>query len=116
MKRFKFLLLLAMAVSVSLSSCDKDKDGDSVMGGSMSLKHDGSSWTASLAVAATHTSGVLSVTGSDSNANQCNVTLYNIPGAGTYDLGGSFSNPNTGRWTQGLGTNDTYSTMVGQGS
>ncbi|HOX78390.1 MAG TPA: DUF6252 family protein [Bacteroidales bacterium] len=117
MKKMRLFTFLIIALSIALVSCDKDNDGNNNgMGGTMTLKHDGSNWSASLAVAAANTNGVLSVTGSDNSANQCNVTLYNIPGPGTYQLGGSMSNPNTGRWTQGLGQNDTYSTMVGQGT
>jgi hypothetical protein len=117
MKKMRLFTFMILAAVIGLSSCSNDDDNDNNgSGGSMTLKHDGTSWSASLAVAAANTNGVLSVTGSDMSANQCNVTLYNIPGTGTYDLGVSMSNPNTGRWTQGLGQNDTYTTMVGQGT
>lgn len=111
-------MLCLLAVSFSLTSCKKDgdDDGPAGMGGSMKLKHDGSSWSASLSVQAINSNGVLNITGSDYNANQCQLILMNVPGPGTYQIGGNPSNPNSGRWTQGLGTNDTYSTMLGQGS
>lgn len=109
--------MIILAATIGLMSCNKDDDNNnSGFGGSLSLKHDGTSWSANVAVSAVNTNGVLSITGSDGNSNQCNITLYNTPGTGTFDLGVSMSNPNTGRWTQGLGINDTYSTMVGQGT
>ena len=118
MKTKRLFTILMLTIALGFASCDKDNDDDNNngTGGTLTLKHDGTSWSASLAVAAANTNGVLSVTGSDSNANQCNITLYNIPGTGTYDLGVTMTNPNTGRWTQGLGQNDTYTTMLGQGS
>ncbi len=107
-----------LAASLSMTSCNKEDDDDNnnAGNGSMSLKHDGSSWSANVAVQGVNTNGVLSVSGSDASANQCNITLYNIPGTGTYQLGGTMTNTNSGRWTQGLGTNDTYTTMLGQGT
>ncbi|MEZ5084064.1 MAG: DUF6252 family protein [Bacteroidales bacterium] len=84
--------------------------------GAMTCKVNGTSWTASLAVVATDENGLLTVTGSDSNAHQCQVSVFNHTGTGTYSLGGSITNPNLGRWTEGLSQNDTYSTMVGLGS
>ncbi len=109
--------MFLLAASVIMSSCnEEDDDNNNAGNGSMNLKHDGTSWTANIAVQGVNTNGVLSVTGSDGSANQCNITLYNIPGTGTYQLGGTMTNTNSGRWTQGLGTNDTYSTMLGQGT
>lgn len=100
-----------------VASCDKnDDDNNNGTGGSMSARVDGTSWTASLAVAAANTNGVLSVTGSGSDGTQCNITLYNIPGTGTYTVGGDPSNANTGRWTGSINAVDTYTTMVGQGT
>jgi len=84
--------------------------------GSMSLKVDGTSWTASLAVVATNSGGLVTVTGSDSNAHQAQVTIYNVSGTGTYQLGGSMTNPNMGRWTAGVNPEQTYTTSLGLGS
>lgn len=117
MKKTTFVLILLVAGVIGMTSCKKEDSGDgSGAGGTMTLKIDGSSWSASLKVAASYSGGVLSVTGSDSNAKQCNITLTNISGTGTFDIGGSMTNPNSGRWTQGLGTNDTYMTQLGLGS
>jgi hypothetical protein len=118
MKPIRFLTLIMMAGMISLVSCKKDNNDDNnpATGGTMTLKYDGNSWTADLAVQAVNTNGVLTVSGSDNSAHQCNITLLNIPGTGTYELGVTMSNPNTGRWTAGLDQNDTYSTSLGQGS
>ena len=113
----RFLALFILAATIGLASCKKDdNNNDQGTSGTMTLKHDGSSWSANLAVVAVNSNGVLTITGSDNSANQCNVTLYNIPGTGTYELGVTITNTNTGRWTQGVAQDDTYTTMLGQGS
>lgn len=122
MKTMKSLLIAALSFSLLFMSCSKDKDetnpdNSTTQGNSLTCKVDGNAWTASLAVVATNSGGVLTVTGSDSNAGQCQITLMNVKGTGTYELGGSATNPNTGRWTQGLDpNNDTFTTMMGIGS
>ena len=110
MKAVKFLMLVVLISSIAFSSCKKDDDtGDPSTGnGSMTLKHAGTSWNASLAVQAVNTNGVINVTGSDSNAKQASIVLYNVTKTGTYTVGG-IGNSNSLRWTEGLGQNDTYS-------
>ncbi len=115
----KLMLVSFLAISL-LNSCSK-KDDDNTepennpAAAALSCKVNGNAWTASLAVVATNTGGILTVTGSDSNAKQCQVIIYNADGTGTYTLGGSLTNPSTGRWTEGLNASDTYTTSVGLG-
>jgi hypothetical protein len=120
MKTFgNFLLISFLAVSL-LSGCSKKDDDNTepetnTPTTALTCKVNGTSWPASLAVVATNSGGILTVTGSDSNAKQCQVIIYDANGAGTYTLGGSLTNPNTGRWTEGLNATDTYTTSVGLG-
>lgn len=118
----KFLFISFLAVSL-LSGCSKKEDdntepeNNNTAAGSLSCKVAGTAWTASLAVVATNSGGVLTVTGSDSNAKQCQVIVYNPDGTGTYTLGGSMTNPSTGRWTESLDPNTgTYTTSMGLGT
>ncbi len=120
MKSRNLLLMVLVAGIITLGSCKKD-DGDSGTpvgsNGSISLKVDGSTWNASLAVQAVNSNGVINVTGSDSNAKQAGVTLYGISAPGTYQVGP----PNAGnmlRWTEGLGQTDTYQAngVIGTGT
>ena len=120
----RLLLLFVLSLGISLSSCKKDDDDDSgdnnnnptTGQGSMTLKYDGTSWSASLAVVATSSNGVWTVTGSDSGAKQCGLSVNNVTGPGTYTVGGNLTNPNMGRWTASTDPSDTYTTMLGQGS
>jgi len=113
-----FITILGAAV---ISGCNKKDDenaepDNNTSTGTFTCKVNGTSWTASLAVVATNSGGVLTVTGSDSNAGQCQVIISNPSGTGTYALGGSMTNQSNGRWTQGTGQEDTFTTMLGQGS
>jgi hypothetical protein len=120
MKSRNLLLMMLIAGVTMLSSCNKnDDDSGTPIGsnGSISLKVDGSTWNASLAVQAVNSNGVINVTGSDSNAKQAGVTLYGISAPGTYQVGP----PNAGnmlRWTEGLGQTDTYQAngVIGNGT
>ena len=123
MKRLATLLSLAMLAGMVLISCNKDDDdngGDDnnniPSGNMMKCQVNGTAWEATLAVVATSDPAVVTCTGSDSNSRQLMFSINNPDGTGTYQLGGSLTNPNMGRWTQGLGQNDTYTTMLGQGS
>lgn len=117
MKKTTVFYLFMIAFAMTFTSCSKDDDGGPVgSAGNLTLKADGQDWSASLTVQAVNSNGVISVTGSDSNAKQCNITLVNISSTGTYTLGGSMTAENSGRWTAGLATTDTYSTFLGQGS
>lgn len=121
MKAITKMILIAFVATAVLTGCSKDDDetnepeNNNPTTGAMTLKADGADWSASLAVVASNEGGVLTVTGSDSNAHQAQVIIYNASGTGTYTLGGSITNQSNGRWTVGLGQNDTYTTMVGQG-
>ena len=117
-KQLFFLVLFASAIITA--SCSKEEDeveknnnNQNPTSGSMSCNVNGTTWTASLAVVATNSNGLLTITGSDSNAHQCQATVLNHTGVGSYPLGESMTNPNTGRWTEGVGQSDTYSTIVG---
>lgn len=119
MKTAKLLLFVFIAVGLSLGSCKKkdDENADpSLSGGSLSARIDGADWNASLAVQAVNSNGVLSVTGSDASSKQLQITVINPTGAGEYQLGGNMTNQNSGRWTAGVNTNQTYTTTVGLGS
>jgi len=118
MKTLKNLCLLSILFVIALSACKKDdetqvEDNNSTSG-TMACTADGTAWTASLAVVATKNGTLITVTGSDSNAHQCQLILNNVSGTGTYSLNG-MTNPNSGRWTAGIATNQTYTTSIGQG-
>ena len=118
MKNLKFLLFALMAfVAVTVVSCKKDKTTNPASDGSITLKVDGTSWDASLSVQAVNTSGVINVTGSDSNAKQASIILLNVTSTGTYSVGG-LGNNNQLRWTEGTGQNDTYTanSIIGTGT
>ena len=117
MKKVKLLFFVLISISVlNLVSCKKDDDGGTTPGsnGSISLVVDGSSWNASLSVQAVNTNGVINITGSDSNAKQASIMLYNVTETGTYTVEGS----NQLRWTEGLGQDDSYiaSFLLGSGT
>ncbi|GAB4327484.1 MAG: hypothetical protein Kow00127_20270 [Bacteroidales bacterium] len=120
MKKLVFLFLAAGLML--MSGCSKDESTEPDNGGNtnntsgtMTLNSDGASWSAGLAVVATNSGGIITVTGSDNSAHQCQIAVSNVTGPGTFTLGASMTNPNYGRWTTGLGQNDTYTTMLGQG-
>lgn len=112
--------MMLIAGVTLFSSCNKNDDDSGTpagSNGSISLKVDGSTWNASLAVQAVNSNGVINVTGSDSNAKQAGVTLYGVTAPGTYQVGP----PNAGnmlRWTEGLGQTDTYQAngVIGTGT
>ncbi|NOX87369.1 MAG: hypothetical protein GXO86_15660 [Chlorobi bacterium] len=111
-------LALTLITGVVFSGCKKSNDDNPVAGnGTMSLKHDGQAWTATLSVQGVNTNGVVSITGSDSNANQAQVNIYQANGPGTYKIGPSGNAGSMGRWTQGIGQTDTYTAnnVIGTG-
>ena len=111
----KILLVFILAVGMIFTACKKDEEETGGNGGgdpnptpqpgTMTLKVDGAAWTADLAVVATKTEQkgnyLITVTGSDNNAHQCQVAVHNVSGPGTYQLGGNMTNQNLGRWTEG---------------
>lgn len=113
MKKFKLVFVVMMSLAfISLTSCKKDSDDDNdsnpvLGGGTMTLKVDGTSWSASLASQAINTNGVINVTGSDSDAHQIAITLLNVTETGTYEVGSMVSQHGI-RWTEGLESTDTY--------
>ncbi len=111
-------IALTLITGVVFTSCNKSNDNNPAPGGnSLSLKHDGQAWSASLSVQAVNTNGVINVTGSDSNANQAAIVVYQANGPGTYKIGPGGNAGNMGRWTQGIGTTDTFSAsnVIGSG-
>lgn len=120
--RFAFMIILSLGIV--MTACKKDEGEDDNPGGNtptptqgtLACKVDGADWSASLAVVATNSGGVFTVTGSDSQAKQCQVSIMNINGPGTYQIGGGLTNPNAGRWTASTDPADTYSTMLGMGT
>lgn len=122
MKAITNLLLGVLLVTgLVFTSCKKDNNeesGGSVpSNGSLTLKHGGQSWSATLSVQAVNTNGVVNITGSDSNANQGAVVVYQASGPGTYTIGPAGNAGNLGRWTEGLGQTDTYvaNQVIGSG-
>lgn len=120
MKTIKnYALLFILITGVVMTSCKKKNDNNPVPGskGTMSLKHDGQAWSASLSVQAVNTNGVINVTGSDSQANQAAISVYQASGPGTYKIGPGENAGNMGRWTQGINTTDTYTanSVIGLG-
>lgn len=123
MKTLFQLALISFIGFTILSGCSKKDDDNSTpdnnstpTGNSMNCKVDGNAWSASLAVVATNTGGVLTVTGSDSNGKQCQVIIFSPSGTGSYELGNTMTNQSNGRWTGSPDPMDTYSTMLGQGA
>jgi hypothetical protein len=120
MKSRNLFLMVLIAGVISFVSCKKDDDDSGTpagSNGSISLTVDGSTWSATLAVQAVNSNGVVNVTGSDSNAKQAGITLYGVSAPGTYQVGP----PNVGnmlRWTEGLAQTQTYqaSGVIGTGT
>jgi len=119
MKKVKIIFLALISISIlNLTACKKDDaadDNPTISGGSMSLKVDGTAWSASLASQAVNTNGVINVTGSDSDAHQVAITLLNVTEPGTYSVGG-MGNQNGIRWTEGLASTDSYLANFALGS
>jgi len=119
MKQIKLFAVLLLLAAISFSGCNKNDDNNDPSGsaGSMSLTVDGSNWSATLAVQAISNSGVINITGSDSNANQASVILYGVSTTGTYQVGPG--NPsNQLRWTAGTDPINTYQAngVIGSGT
>lgn len=122
MKKLVTLTALLLLSGLVFVSCSKDDDGENENGNNtptgnmMKATINGTAWEATLAVVASNDPIVVSCTGSDSESKQLMFSINNPTGTGEYPLGGNLTNPNMGRWTQGLGQNDTYTTMLGQGA
>ena len=115
----KLVFVFVLTTGVVFSSCNKKEEENPgvTTNGTLSLKHDGSNWSATLSVQAVNSGGVVNVTGSDSNANQGAISVYNASGPGTYKIGLNGDAGNLGRWTQGTDQNDSYvaSYVIGGG-
>jgi Family of unknown function (DUF6252) len=118
MKTKNLLILFVLVTGIALSSCKKTNSVNPLGNGSMSLKVDGTSWSANLAVEAVNTNGVLSITGSDASAHQAAVTLNGATGPGTYQVGSNGNSGNMLRWTEGTGSDQTYQAtfIIGSGT
>lgn len=120
MKLFKAFIIVLAVMSVSLTACKKDDNGDDNGGnlpgtGTMTLKYNGTDWSATLTVQAVNSNGVINVTGSDGNAHQASVILYGVSGPGTYALGAGYPQ-NLCTWTEGTDASQTYSASLVLGS
>lgn len=113
MKNFKILFCYSLML-FCMASCKKDKESK-VTGGSMSAKIDGQEWSATLATQGTKVNGVLALGGTGSGG-QININLMSYSGPGTFQLGGSMTNPNHASYTTTSQPIVSYSNMVGQGS
>ena len=116
----KTTLMLLAVIAVTFAGCKKDNSDDNNNGtqpaGTMSLTVHGKNWTANFGVAATKNSGQISVTGTGSSSLSCNLTLYNIPGVGTYPISGITPNSNAATWKEGSGEVNTYRASYPKGS
>ena len=112
---------MILIAGITVTSCNKTEDPGTPAGsnGTMTLKYAGMAWSASLSVQAINTNGVLSVTGSDSNAKQGALNINNINGTGIYKVGSNGTDPgNMLRWTEGLGQDQSYlaNSVIGTGT
>jgi|GEM_PF-747904 hypothetical protein len=116
----QFTLAMIALLFLGLASCTKSDEtmpeNPILTDGSITLKADGVSWSASLAVQAVNTNGVINITGSDANAKQASILLYGIHQTGTYQMAAGIAHQL--RWTAGLDQNDTYMAngLVGSGT
>jgi len=113
MKRVKLLFYCSL-ILIGMASCKKNED-TKVTGGSMSAKVDGKDFTATLATQGTKTSGVLTIAGTGSDG-QINIVIMSYSSPGTFQLGGSATNPNNSSYTTTKLPIVSYSNMVGQGT
>lgn len=122
MKIHKVIFLAMMAVSISLASCKKDDDdnpdpeNNNTSNGTMTAKVDGVDFEATLAVQASLDEGVFVVAGNNGNSQQIQITLNGVSSAGTFQIGGSATNPNMGLYVDGPSAEESYTTIVGVGS
>jgi len=121
MKLYKVFFMALLAISVGLASCNKDDDDNADpennnSNGTMTAKVDGADFDATLAVQATLDGGVFVVAGNNGNAQQIQITLNGVTSAGTYQIGGSATNPNMGMWVASASAEESYTTIVGVGS
>lgn len=115
-KLISLLILLGfIVVSCSKDDTDTDPGNEPPSGNTLTATIDGAAWNASLAVVASSDPGIVTITGSDSNSKQLMFSIYNPTGPGSYTLGETLTNQNMGRWTIGVGQNETFTTMLGQG-
>jgi hypothetical protein len=121
MKLYKVFFMALLAVSIGLASCNKDDDdnpdpGNNNSNGTMTASVDGADFDATLTVQGTLDNGVFVVAGNNGNAQQIQITLNGVSAAGTYQIGGSATNPNMGLYVDGPSAEQSYTTIVGVGS
>jgi hypothetical protein len=113
MRNFKPLFYCGLMVLL-ITSCKKNEESK-VTGGSMSAKIDGRDFSATLATQATKASGVLTIAGTGSDG-QINIVIMSYSTPGTFQLGGTTTNPNNSSYTTTSTPIVSYSNMVGQGT
>jgi len=111
-----FVALLFLGLAGCTKTEETTPENPLLSGGSITLKADGVSWNASLAVQAVNTNGVINITGSDSNAKQASILLYGVSQTGSYSMTAGMAHQL--RWTAGLEQSDTYMAngLVGNGT
>ena len=118
MKPIKFFVTLSIITAFSITACNKNDNNNTPSGnaGSLSLKYDGTNWTATN-VQATFVNDIVNVAGIDNNNHQATITLEGISQTGTYQVGpGNPSNQLS--WTEGTNPEDVYQAnwTIGSGS
>lgn len=85
----KTLIFIAI-VSISLSGCKKNANADDPENnsGTMSATIDGVDWTAAKITLATWSSDQLYIKGEASDGSLIQISLLDVPGVGTYHVGG----------------------------
>lgn len=115
MKNFKNLLLGCLII-FTIASCKKSEEEVAKQtDGTMTAKVDGKDWSATLAVQATKSSGVLAIGGTGSGG-QININIINYTGVKGYALGGPTTNPNNSTWTVTAIPPVIYTNLMGQGT
>lgn len=116
MKTLTKSLIAFLIIGMAFTSCKKDDDDNGAGSGTLKATIDGTAWTASLAVVANNNSGLITITGSDSGGKQLQLIVHGVSATGTFNLGGSMTNQNHGRWTAAPAADQSYTNMMGLGS
>lgn len=117
MKQITFFAAILILAFLAFSGCNKNDDNNNPSGtsGSMALKVDGTSWTATSIVQGTKVDDIINVVGSDELGNQATVSLQGISQTGTYAVGpGNPSNKLS--WAEGTSADDIYQAYGQTGS
>lgn len=114
MKNLKNLCLCVLLL-LTVVACKKKTDDVNVTEGSMSAKIDGKTWTAGLSVQAVKASGTLSIAGTG-NGGHIDLRLTNYTGLKTYQLGGSLTNMDNGKYATTTLPIVSYDSLLGLGA